>query len=78
MNITYINYFSDKEKSFKVGNFLYKFFEFLKETKDIWSAILKRDFERRQLSRMSDYMLNDIGLTRADADKEVNKWFWQI
>jgi len=79
MNITHINYFlGTKEENEQKSSVIYKIINFLQETKEIWSAILKRNSERRQLAAMNDYQLRDIGLTRADVSKEVNKWFWQI
>lgn len=39
-----------------------------------WSARIE---DRRQLSQMSDRMLNDIGLSRSDVSGEVEKYFWQ-
>ncbi len=33
--------------------------------------------QRRQLSRLDDFMLKDIGISRADAVKESNKHFWE-
>lgn len=32
---------------------------------------------RNQLARMSDRMLQDVGLNRIDVAKEVDKYFWQ-
>jgi uncharacterized protein YjiS (DUF1127 family) len=40
----------------------------------IW---LERARQRRQLAQLSDYMLRDIGLTRADAWAESEKPFWR-
>lgn len=37
----------------------------------------ERARERRQLQTMSDRLLNDIGLTRADTERETNKPFWR-
>lgn len=34
--------------------------------------------ERRALSSMSDWMLKDIGLSRADAERESQRHFWDI
>jgi uncharacterized protein YjiS (DUF1127 family) len=34
--------------------------------------------ERRQLLSMSDYMLHDIGLSRADAEGEGTRRFWDV
>jgi len=39
-----------------------------------WIARLR---DRRQLAAMSDSMLKDIGVSRADAEHEVEKHFWQ-
>ncbi|WP_250655482.1 DUF1127 domain-containing protein [Alkalimarinus coralli] len=33
--------------------------------------------QRRQLAQLPDYLLKDIGITRADALKEAEKPFWQ-
>ena len=33
--------------------------------------------ERRALQRLDDYMLSDIGISRADVDVEANKPFWR-
>lgn len=35
-----------------------------------------RASERAQLKAMDDYMLKDIGITRADAARETTKPFW--
>ena len=40
----------------------------------IW---FERARQRRQLAELSDYMLRDIGLTRADACAEADKPFWR-
>lgn len=32
--------------------------------------------QRRQLAALSDFMLKDIGLSRADAEREANRPFW--
>jgi uncharacterized protein YjiS (DUF1127 family) len=37
----------------------------------------ERSRQRRHLAAMDDYMLRDIGLTRADVRTETEKWFWQ-
>jgi uncharacterized protein YjiS (DUF1127 family) len=41
----------------------------------IW---LERARQRRQLAELSDHMLRDIGLTRADAWAESEKPFWRL
>ncbi|MDC1287735.1 DUF1127 domain-containing protein [Gammaproteobacteria bacterium] len=38
---------------------------------------VRRSSERRLLGQMSLYMLDDIGLSVADVDKEASKFFWQ-
>jgi uncharacterized protein YjiS (DUF1127 family) len=38
---------------------------------------LERARQRRQLRELSDHMLRDIGLTRADAWAESEKPFWR-
>lgn len=38
---------------------------------------VRRSQERRLLAQMSQHMLDDIGLTYADIDREVSKLFWQ-
>jgi len=40
----------------------------------VWAS---RSRDRQQLGRMSDRMMQDIGLTRADVELELNKYFWQ-
>ncbi len=39
-----------------------------------WQA---RAGERHRLAALDDYMLKDIGLTRADVEHEVRKPFWR-
>ncbi len=50
----------------------------------IWAQVRKidrtwvrRSNDRRQLAAMDTRMLNDIGLTRIDTDRESAKYFWQ-
>jgi uncharacterized protein YjiS (DUF1127 family) len=38
---------------------------------------LERVHQRRQLAQLSDHMLKDIGLSRADVEAEVAKPFWR-
>jgi uncharacterized protein YjiS (DUF1127 family) len=40
----------------------------------IWQ---QRSRDRRQLESLSDHMLRDIGLTRADVYAEASKPFWR-
>ncbi|MGH6900543.1 MAG: DUF1127 domain-containing protein [Geminicoccaceae bacterium] len=43
----------------------------------VGSGWLDRSRQRRQLAHISDHMLRDIGLTRADARAEAEKPFWR-
>jgi uncharacterized protein YjiS (DUF1127 family) len=38
---------------------------------------LERVHQRRHLAMLSDHMLKDIGLTRADVEAEISKPFWR-
>ena len=38
---------------------------------------MSRSQERRLLAQMNHHMLDDIGLTIGDVDREVAKFFWQ-
>ena len=38
---------------------------------------LERVHQRRHLAQLSDHMLKDIGLTRADVEAELSKPFWR-
>ena len=40
----------------------------------IW---LERSRQRQHLAMLSDHMLKDIGMTRADVEAEVSKRFWE-
>ena len=40
----------------------------------IW---LERSRQRQHLAMLSDHMLKDIGMTRADVEAEVSKPFWE-
>lgn len=46
----------------------------LVETLFLWQ---QRTQQRRQLARFDDRMLRDIGISRTDAAREVEKLFWQ-
>ncbi|MFW5679116.1 MAG: DUF1127 domain-containing protein [Pseudomonadota bacterium] len=34
--------------------------------------------ERRALAELDDHLLRDIGVSRAEADREAGKPFWQV
>jgi uncharacterized protein YjiS (DUF1127 family) len=46
----------------------------LAETAEAWAA---RWRTRRRMTRLSDHMLRDIGVARADLEREVGKAFWR-
>lgn len=37
----------------------------------------ERSYSRRQLEQLPDYILKDIGISRADAVREASKHFWE-
>jgi uncharacterized protein YjiS (DUF1127 family) len=39
---------------------------------------LERDGQRRALLKLDDRMLGDIGLSRADVEREAEKPFWRL
>jgi len=45
------------------------------ETLSLW---YERSRQRRQLARLDDRLLRDIGLDRASAMEEASKSFWQV
>ena len=38
---------------------------------------VRRSHERRLLAQMNSHLLDDIGLTHADVERESAKFFWQ-
>ncbi len=48
-----------------------------KQAADLVVRWNRRSEDRRYLSQMSDRMLLDIGVTRGDLDREVNKPIWR-
>ena len=46
----------------------------------VWAVLaywLDRSRQRHRLLSLDDRMLSDIGISRADAEWEYRKWFWQ-
>jgi len=43
-------------------------------TIELW---MERASQRRQLARLNDIQLKDIGLSRADVENEVSRPFWR-
>jgi uncharacterized protein YjiS (DUF1127 family) len=44
---------------------------------DAYANWHERSTQRRILARLDDRMLRDVGLSRADVEREVAKPFWQ-
>lgn len=44
---------------------------------DLLLLWLQRARQRRSIDSLSDHVLKDVGLSRADVDGEVCKRFWQ-
>lgn len=44
---------------------------------DLMLSWLARHRQRRQLNAVSDHLLKDIGLSRADIAREARKSFWR-
>ena len=38
---------------------------------------MERSKQRKELARLDDHMLNDIGYTHAEVQKEISKPFWK-
>lgn len=49
----------------------------LSKSLDVLLLWLQRRRERHQLAGLSDHVLKDIGVTRADVDGETRKTFWR-
>ena len=47
------------------------------ELLDMLARWIDRSAQRHRLAMLEDRMLKDIGISRADADRESGKWFWQ-
>jgi uncharacterized protein YjiS (DUF1127 family) len=50
----------------------------VQRTLDLLLVWHQRSQQRRQLQSLSDHMLRDIGLTRADVFAESSKPFWRV
>lgn len=48
---------------------------FVAELAVYWASLAR---ERRALARLDDRLLGDIGLTRADVERETSRRFWDI
>lgn len=50
-----------------------KFIDQLKGLNDLYL----RQQQRKKLSQLSDHALDDMGITRDQANTESQRWFWQ-
>ena len=50
---------------------------FANKVKLVVATWMRRSNQRRALAMMNQHMLEDIGLTRYDIEREVAKYFWQ-
>ena len=53
------------------------FLSFLKSKWATVQFIWQRSQQRRELSMLNEHLLKDIGVSRYEAHREANKWFWQ-
>jgi uncharacterized protein YjiS (DUF1127 family) len=44
---------------------------------ELISTWRQRSAERRHLHGLNEYMLKDLGISRADVDRETSKRYWQ-
>jgi uncharacterized protein YjiS (DUF1127 family) len=44
---------------------------------DLISTWRQRSAERRHLHGLNEFMLKDLGISRADVDRETSKRYWQ-
>ena len=51
--------------------------DFLSGVRAVLREWRRRKNGRLELARLNERMLRDIGLTRVDADREINKPFWR-
>ena len=51
--------------------------DFLSDVRAALREWRRRKNSRLELARLDERMLRDIGLTRAEADHEINKPFWR-
>ncbi|MBF0289227.1 MAG: DUF1127 domain-containing protein [SAR324 cluster bacterium] len=49
-------------------------FKCIKQLLHTWMI---RHLQRQELLKLNDCLLNDIGVNRAEAEQEADKWFWQ-
>ena len=41
------------------------------------SRMWQKRRQRQRLLELNDHLLDDIGITREQAEREAGKWFWQ-
>lgn len=70
-------FFEGFDISGAVYNFVMKIDSIVGSVKDTLATWEQRSTGRRELARLGDRLLEDIGITRYDVDVEAGKFFWQ-
>lgn len=70
-------FFEGFDISGAVYNFVMKIDSTVEAIKTAFATWNKRITGRRELNRLSDRLLEDIGITRFDVSVEAGKFFWQ-
>ncbi len=55
--------------------------ELMRSINKVWATVKawqEVSWQRRELINLSDHQLKDIGISRADAQREANRHFWDI
>ncbi|MDJ0778088.1 MAG: DUF1127 domain-containing protein [Gammaproteobacteria bacterium] len=73
----HFHFIDDMDVAAKVFASIERVEAFAARVNDILSTWSRRSADRRALAMMSDRMLQDIGLSRGELDREVAKFFWQ-
>lgn len=64
-------------EGFDISAGVYKMITKVEDMFDTISFWMERSRNRKELTRLSDRLLDDIGLTRFDVEVETAKFFWQ-
>ena len=75
--IRFYQFFEGFDISGAVYNFVMKIDSIVESVKDTLATWEQRITGRRDLARLSDRLLEDIGMTRFDVNVEAGKFFWQ-
>ena len=61
----------------RISAFVYNMVQKLETIPQVLNTWIKRRNDRKQLARLSNHLLKDIGLNRHDVENEINKPFWR-